>query len=56
MCDSAFTLDVPQTERTIPSQLIFEPVSLVWRAGSLPTKPSKLADLQLGHYSFEAVA
>ncbi len=37
------TLNVSQTGCIIASQLGFEPGSLVWQAGSLPTKPSGLA-------------
>ncbi len=36
------TLNVSQTGCTVASQLRFEPGSLVWRAGSLPIKPSGL--------------
>ncbi len=36
--------NVSQTGCTIASQLGFEPCSLIWRAGSLPIKPSGMAN------------
>ncbi len=37
---TCITLNVLQNGCTVVSQLGFEPGSLVWRAGSLPIKPS----------------
>ncbi len=41
------TLNVSQTGCTVASQLGFEPSSLVWQAGSPPTKPSRHANIYL---------
>ncbi len=37
---TCITLNVSQTRCTVASQLGFEPGSLVWRASSVPIKPS----------------
>ncbi len=49
---TCITLNVSQTGCTVESQLGFEPGSLVWRAGSLPIKPSEPAKFSLNRAKF----